>query len=52
MKKVRITIKHQLDRTFHTFLVVNPDKLTQEEVEHIKFKMGVSALFVNGKVYK
>lgn len=52
MKKRRITIQHQLDKTDHTFLVVNPDKLTQKEVEFIKLEMGVSVLLVNGKLYK
>lgn len=33
MKKTRITITHQLEKTKHTFLVVNPDKLTRIESE-------------------
>ena len=52
MKKVKIKITHQLEKTEYEFLVVNPDKLTSVEVEHIKLEMGVSVLFVNGKLYK
>lgn len=35
-KKVRIKIVHQLEKTTHTFLVVNPKRLTQEEVNNIE----------------
>ena len=51
MKKTRITITHQLDKTKHTFLVENPDKLSRIESERIMQKMGVTMLFVNGKLY-
>jgi hypothetical protein len=51
MKKTRITITHQLEKTKHTFLVVNSDKLSRIESERIMQKMGVSMLFVNGKLY-
>ncbi len=51
MKKQRITITHQLEKTKHVFLVVEPKKLSRNEVEHIMKKMGVSMLFVNGKLY-
>ena len=52
MKKTRITITHQLEKTKHIFLVTNPDKLTRKESEKITKKMGVTMLFVNGKLYK
>lgn len=52
MKKTRIKITHQLEKSVHHFLVVNPNKLTREEVERIKEKMGVEMVFVNGKLYK
>lgn len=51
MKKTRITITHQLEKIKHTFLVVNPEKLSRIESERIMQKMGVSMLFVNGKLY-
>lgn len=52
MKKTRITITHQLDKTLHRFMVVYPDKLTNSEVNRIKKVMGVEIVFVNGKLYK
>ncbi len=52
MKKTRIKITHQLEKTIHHFLVVNPNKLSTEEVERIREKMGVDMVFVNGKLYK
>lgn len=52
MKKTKITITHQLEKTQHYFMVLNPDKLTNAEVERIKKGMGVEMLFVNGKLYK
>ena len=51
MKKTKISITHQLEKTKHHFMVVNPDKLTSSEVERIKKAMGVEMLLVNGKVY-
>ena len=36
MKKTRITITHQLEKTQHHFMVVRPDKLTSSEVDRIK----------------
>lgn len=52
MKKTRITITHQLEKTQHHFMVINPDKLTSYEVNRIKKKMGVEMVFVNGRLYK
>lgn len=52
MKKTRITITHQVDKTQHHFEVENPDKLTSSEVERIKKVMGVEMVFVNGRLYK
>ncbi len=52
MKKTRITITHQLEKTQHHFMVVNPDKLTSSEVDIIKNEMGVEMVFVNGRLYK
>lgn len=51
MKKTRITITHQLEKTKHVFLVQDPFHLTQEEKERIMGKMNVEMLFVNGKLY-
>ena len=34
MKKHKIKITHQLEKTSHTFSVRNPDSLTQEEVKN------------------
>ena len=52
MKKTRITITHQLEKTKHVFMVLDPNRLTQKEKERIMAKMNVEMLFVNGKIYK
>jgi hypothetical protein len=52
MKKTRITIRHQIEKTQHHFMVVNADCLTSSEVEKIKMAMGVEMVFVSGKLYK
>lgn len=52
MKKTRIAITHQLEKTQHHFMVVNPDKLSSSEVDRIKKVMGVEMVFVNGRFYK
>lgn len=52
MKKTRIKITHHLEKTVYHFLVSDPNKLTREEVEWIKEKMGVEMVFVNGRLYK
>lgn len=48
---MQIKIKHQEDKTEHSFNVKNPDKLTPVEVNRICTKMRVKALFINGKYY-
>jgi hypothetical protein len=52
MKKTKIEITHQLEKTVHYFWVVDPNKLSNEEVEFIKMEMGVTMVFVNGRLYK
>ena len=52
MKKIRITLTHQIEKTLHHFLVGNPDMLTSSEVDRIKKAMGVEMVFVNGRLYK
>ena len=52
MKKLRIEITHQVEKTKHHFMVVDPDKLNSSEVERIKNVMGVEMVFVNGRLYK
>ncbi|WP_290863190.1 hypothetical protein [Flavobacterium sp.] len=52
MKKTRIIITHQLEKTQYHFMVVNPDKLTNNEVQKIKKEMGVEMVFVNSRLYK
>ena len=52
MKKTKIAITHQIEKTKHHFMVVNPDKLSSSEVEKIKMVMGVEMVFVNGRLYK
>lgn len=52
MKKTKISITHQLEKTQHHFMVVNPNKLNTSEVERIKKIMGVEMVFVNGRLYK
>ena len=52
MKKNRITITHQLEKTKHVFYVTNPEKLSRNEVERIVKSMGVEMIFVNGRLYR
>jgi hypothetical protein len=52
MKKTRISITHNLEKTQHHFEVENPDKLNSSEVDNIKEEMGVEMVFVNGRLYK
>lgn len=52
MKRSKISITHQCEKTQHHFMVVNPDKLTNSEVNKIKKAMRVEMVFVNGKFYK
>ena len=52
MKSKRITITHQVEKTQHHFMVVDPDKLSSSEVDRIKKAMGVEMVFVNGTLYK
>jgi len=52
MKKTRIEITHQIEKTKHVFYVINADKLNSFEAEKIKKGMGVEMVFVNGKLYK
>lgn len=52
MKKTRIKITHQIDKTVHHFLVVDPYKLSNDEVKRICEGMNVTTLFINGKLYK
>ena len=52
MKKSRITITHQLEKTKHVFLVQDPNRLTNIENDRIMSKMNVEMLFVNGRLYK
>ncbi len=52
VKKTRIEITHQIEKTKHVFYVINPDKLNSFEAERIKKGMGVEMVFVNGKLYK
>ncbi|MCM0666392.1 hypothetical protein [Flavobacterium tyrosinilyticum] len=48
---MQIKIKHQEDRKEYIFNVKDADNLTTGEVNQICIKMGVKALFVNGKYY-
>lgn len=51
MKKTRIKITHQIDKTVHYFFVVNEKNLSYQEVERIKKKMNVEKLFIAGRMY-
>lgn len=52
MKKTKITITHQLEKTIHVFLVIDPNKLAQTEYEKIIKCMNVEMILVNGKIYR
>lgn len=47
-----VTIQHQIEKTNHTFDVVNPERLTSIEVWAICSEMNVTAILVNGKYYE
>ena len=47
-----IGIQHQLEKTFHSFTVNDPDNLTSIEIWTICNEMNVTALLVNGKYYE
>jgi len=49
---MEITIQHQSEKTYHTFNVTDPNKLTQAEVSAICSEMNVTAILVNGKYYE
>lgn len=51
LKIMEIEIKHQVEKTIFKFDVENPKNLTREEVEMICEKIGVKALFVEGRYY-
>ena len=48
---MQIKITHQEDKKEYSFIVKDSDNLTSVEVNQICTKMGVKALFVNGKYY-
>ena len=52
MKKTRIEITHQLEKTVYVFFVDDPNNLTNNEVLRIKNKMNVKMVLVNGNLYK
>lgn len=47
-----ITIQHQIEKTFHTFDVKDPDNLTSIEVWAICSEMNVKGILVNGRYYE
>ena len=49
---MKITIQHQSGKTYHTFSVVDANRLTQIEVWAICSEMNVKAILVNGKYYE
>lgn len=49
---MKITIKHQVENTYHTFKVNDAKNLSVFEVLRICATMGVKAIFVNGKYYE
>ena len=49
---MEITIQHQIEKTFHTFDVNDPDKLVAVEVWAICAEMNVHAILVYGKYYE
>ena len=52
MKKARITITHQLEKTKHVFLVQDPNRLTKKEKERIMIKINVEMLLLQGKLHQ
>ena len=49
---MEIKIQHQSEKSFHTFAVVDADKLTPVEVWAIRTEMNVTAILVNRKYYQ
>jgi hypothetical protein len=52
MPKKKIIITRQLEKTQHTFLIENPEKLAPEVVQRICDTMNVTSIFVSGKMYR
>ncbi len=52
MKKTRIEITHQIEKTKYVFYVIDQGKLTISEVLRIKIAMGVETVFISGRLYK
>ena len=52
MKKIRIIITHQLEKTKHVFMVQDSNRLTQKEKDRIMSKMNIEMLLINGRLYK
>ncbi len=48
MEKKKISIRHQLEKSKQSFMVLNPDLLKHEEVKRIFYTMGVDKLPVKG----
>jgi hypothetical protein len=46
-----IYIQHQIEKTIHTFDVVNPERLSSIEVWAICSEMNVAGILVNGMYY-
>ena len=49
---MEINIQRQSEKTYHTFAVVDADKLTPVEVWAICTEMNVTAILVNGNYYQ
>lgn len=49
---MEITIQHQLEKTNHTFSVVDPNNLSSAEVCAICSEMNIKGILVNGKYYE
>ena len=49
---MEIVIQHQIEKTYDTFQVKDPDNLTSDEVRTICSEMNVVGLLVNGKYYE
>lgn len=47
-----LTIIHNIDRTKHTFKVMDPARLTRAEFTQICEEMNIQAAFINGKYYE
>lgn len=52
LKMHTISVKHNTENSYHTFTVIDPDKLLRHEINQMCDAMNVKEVFVNSRLYK